>query len=353
MGKDAALTVLVMGVPNVGKSSLLRALSSGKPEVQNYAFTTRGLVVGHMLLPEWPQPGEDDGEHMVEERYAELAEHPTADVADRGEQSHGARRRGFARLTGNDDARAVRLHSRREAARAQAEAEQQKERVRSSVLSSLSSHSASLPVQLIDTPGLLFRPDAHRKPIELLTLTSLHHLPLQLVLFVVDESGACGWDVDEQESVRREVRTRYASRLSSGRVAWIDVRSKSDVTDSFHTEKRRPRGGEEEEGAWGEEERALRTRAMEEHRRLYAVRPGEGSLTEGTAVVRVSIHQPRSIARLQSAMTAALRSQLSQMRAERGERFESIEDEFKRTFGEHAQQPQQQPGTDVRMHEGA
>lgn len=34
-------TVVLVGAPNVGKSTLIRELSSGEPEVGNYAFTTR------------------------------------------------------------------------------------------------------------------------------------------------------------------------------------------------------------------------------------------------------------------------------------------------------------------------
>jgi hypothetical protein len=44
-------TVALVGAPNVGKSSVVRAISSGTPNVQNYPFTTRGISVGHMTLP--------------------------------------------------------------------------------------------------------------------------------------------------------------------------------------------------------------------------------------------------------------------------------------------------------------
>ena len=43
-------TVTLVGAPNVGKSSLVRLLSSGRPEVQNYPFTTRGIQMGHILV---------------------------------------------------------------------------------------------------------------------------------------------------------------------------------------------------------------------------------------------------------------------------------------------------------------
>ncbi|KAJ3673143.1 hypothetical protein LUZ60_006517 [Juncus effusus] len=43
-------TLCLVGAANVGKSSLVRVLSSGKPEVCNYPFTTRGILMGHIIL---------------------------------------------------------------------------------------------------------------------------------------------------------------------------------------------------------------------------------------------------------------------------------------------------------------
>ena len=41
-------TIVLVGSPNVGKSSIVRRVSSGNPEVAGYAFTTRGLTIGHL-----------------------------------------------------------------------------------------------------------------------------------------------------------------------------------------------------------------------------------------------------------------------------------------------------------------
>lgn len=43
-------TIVVAGYPNVGKSSFVALVSSAKPEIAPYPFTTKGLAVGHFTL---------------------------------------------------------------------------------------------------------------------------------------------------------------------------------------------------------------------------------------------------------------------------------------------------------------
>ena len=42
-----ATTIVIAGFPNVGKSTLLRQITGADPQVANYAFTTKGIQIGH------------------------------------------------------------------------------------------------------------------------------------------------------------------------------------------------------------------------------------------------------------------------------------------------------------------
>ena len=42
--------VVVAGCPNVGKSQLVTCISSGKPEIASYPFTTKGVSIGHLHI---------------------------------------------------------------------------------------------------------------------------------------------------------------------------------------------------------------------------------------------------------------------------------------------------------------
>jgi nucleolar GTP-binding protein len=45
--REEEFTVVVAGYPNVGKSSFIALVSSAKPEIAGYAFTTKSIMVGH------------------------------------------------------------------------------------------------------------------------------------------------------------------------------------------------------------------------------------------------------------------------------------------------------------------
>jgi nucleolar GTP-binding protein len=46
--KTSRFTVCISGFPNVGKSTLLSKITTAKPEVDSYAFTTRRINIGHI-----------------------------------------------------------------------------------------------------------------------------------------------------------------------------------------------------------------------------------------------------------------------------------------------------------------
>jgi nucleolar GTP-binding protein len=79
--------------------------------------------------------------------------------------------------------------------------------------------------QVMDSPGLLVRPDDERNEMEQLTLAAMQHLPTA-VMYVMDLSGGAGdkcSSVADQMTLRREIRKRFPRR------PWIDVVSKIDL----------------------------------------------------------------------------------------------------------------------------
>ena len=119
------------GAPNVGKSSLIGAISTGKPEVKSYPFTTKGVSLGH-----------------IKAKY---------DI-----------------------------------------------------------------IQVMDTPGLLDRPNSDRNDMEKQGIAALDHLE-PIIVFLTDLSGTSGYSVETQESMHEELKGRYS------KYRWIDVYSKSDL----------------------------------------------------------------------------------------------------------------------------
>jgi len=123
------------GAPNVGKSSLIRAVSSGKPEVKSYPFTTKGVSLGH-----------------IKAKY---------DV-----------------------------------------------------------------IQVMDTPGLLDRPDTERNDMEKQGIAALEHLE-PVIVFLTDLSGTSGYSIEIQKALHDELKNRYSN------YNWLDVYSKSDLEPEF------------------------------------------------------------------------------------------------------------------------
>jgi len=44
-------TVVITGLPNVGKSTLLKTLTGSEPEISPYPFTTKDIMIGYIRLP--------------------------------------------------------------------------------------------------------------------------------------------------------------------------------------------------------------------------------------------------------------------------------------------------------------
>ncbi|WP_224333645.1 NOG1 family protein [Haloprofundus halobius] len=90
--------------------------------------------------------------------------------------------------------------------------------------------------QIIDTPGLLDRPEAERNDIERQAVSALEHLA-DAVLFVVDASGDCGYPLDAQLELRDELQRRFDVPVltvcnKSDRSTDVDADAYMSVTES-------------------------------------------------------------------------------------------------------------------------
>ena len=126
-------TIVVAGPPNVGKSSFVKKVSTAEPEVREYPFTTKSLILGHII---------------IEDLY----------------------------------------------------------------------------IQVLDTPGLLDRPLSKRNRVELQAILALKHLA-GVVIFMIDPSERCGYELEYQVNVYREVSEYFRE------IPMIVCLNKIDVAD--------------------------------------------------------------------------------------------------------------------------
>jgi nucleolar GTP-binding protein len=168
--------VVLVGAPNVGKSSIVRAISSGTPEVNNYPFTTRGMTLGHVQVF-WNDATTIAGAKVPDIKY----------------NNNNNMKKNSMSMSGDAD--------------------------------SNQQYAFAQLCQVMDSPGLLVRPDTERNEMEALTLAAMQHLPTA-VMYVMDLSGGAGdkcSSIADQLQLRREVRGRFPER------PWIDVVSKYDL----------------------------------------------------------------------------------------------------------------------------
>ncbi len=136
--------VIIAGMPNTGKSTLLSRVTTKEPEIAPYPFTTKGIIIGHRDLE------------------------------------------GVGR------------------------------------------------VQFIDTPGLLDRPLSKRNRIEMQAIVALKHVS-GLVLYLLDPTETCGYTLEEQKSLLRDIITSFSEEI----IAVVNKKDlERDYRDKFDETRR-------------------------------------------------------------------------------------------------------------------
>ena len=228
--------VVLVGAPNVGKSSIVRAISSGTPEVNNYPFTTRGVTLGHVRVF-WESEREvasgnvagvsiPSEKQLIQERLVKGRKDKKKKKKEEEDDDEGGEELGAAEAVGIDDD---------DDDDGWGDVEEGKPSRRAASSSSSNDGGGILsdkifPIsqlcQIMDSPGILRRDDGRpRNEMEELTLAAMSHLPTA-VMYVMDLSGGAGdkcSSVEDQLVLRRELRERFPRR------PWIDVVSKVDL----------------------------------------------------------------------------------------------------------------------------
>eukprot|EP00571_Detonula_confervacea_P002952 CAMPEP_0172314112 /NCGR_PEP_ID=MMETSP1058-20130122/21705_1 /TAXON_ID=83371 /ORGANISM="Detonula confervacea, Strain CCMP 353" /LENGTH=598 /DNA_ID=CAMNT_0013027893 /DNA_START=210 /DNA_END=2009 /DNA_ORIENTATION=+ len=222
--------VVLVGAPNVGKSSIVRAISSGTPEVNNYPFTTRGMTLGHVQVF-WESDQDVAAGNVAGVSVPTKQRLSQESLLRRGVKSKRMKEKeAVEEFTRNND---IVGKKEDDGADIAAESGGDNEGTPSQVVSDTPKPIApkrTFPIsqlcQIMDSPGVIVRSEgAQRNEMEELTLAAMAHLPTA-VMYVMDLSGGAGdkcSSVEDQLILRRDMRARFPRR------PWIDVIAKVDL----------------------------------------------------------------------------------------------------------------------------
>lgn len=205
-----------------GKSSIVRAISSGTPEVNNYPFTTRGMTLGHVQVF-WESEQEVSTGNVAGVSIPSEKQLVQESLIRRGVKTRRMKEKEALEVYSRANEEEIDAD---DAATSDVKAEVNTDTQQPKGSISNKVFPISQLCQIMDSPGILRRDEFEiRNEMEELTLAAMAHLPTA-VMYVMDLSGGAGdkcSSVEDQLVLRRDLRARFPRR------PWIDVISKVDL----------------------------------------------------------------------------------------------------------------------------